>query len=469
MAKEFDVTVIGSGPGGYVAAIRAAQLGFKTAIIEKRKTLGGTCLNVGCIPSKALLDSSEEYYKAKHKLGDHGIDIGQVKLDLKKLLARKDKVVSEVTGGVDFLMKNNKIERFHGFGKLISSSEIEIKLESGNTEIIKSKKIIIATGSVPIDIPGFEIDGKQVVTSDDAINLEKVPEHLIVIGAGVIGLELGSVWRRLGSKVTVVELQSRLFGNTDKQMASLAQRILETQGFEFLFEHKVIGLEKKNGKVKVRIADSSAKESDVEGDVVLVAVGRRPFADNVGAEQIGIKFTSRKRIEVNPHTYETNIPGIYAIGDVIDGPMLAHKAEEEGIAVVETFAGQSGHVNYSAVPYIVYTWPEVAWVGLGEDELKDRGIQYKVGKSLFKSNARAKAMNEAEGQVKIIADKKTDKLLGVYIIGPRASDMIAEAAVAFEFGATAEDLARSFHAHPTLSEIIKEAAMAVDKWAIHGG
>lgn len=466
MTKEFDVTVIGAGPGGYVAAIRAAQLGFKVAIIEKRKTLGGTCLNVGCIPSKALLDSSEEYHKTKHKLADHGINVGEVKLDLKKLLERKDRVVKEVTEGVDYLMKKNKIERFLGIGKLLSPTEIEIASESG-TEKISSKKIILATGSSPIEIPGFEIDGKQVVTSDHAINLPKVPKHLVIIGAGVIGLELGSVWSRLGAKVTVVELQQRLFGTADKQMSAYAQRLLEGQGIEFVFEHKVLGTEKKKDNVIVNIQNPEGKTIQIEGDVVLLAVGRRPFSDNLGAKEIGIQFTNRGRIEVNPHTFQTSVANIYAIGDVIDGPMLAHKAEDEGIAVAEILAGQSGHVNYSAIPWIVYTWPEVAWVGYGEEELQAKGIEYKVGKAMFKPNGRAKAMAEADGQVKVLSDKKTDKLLGLYIIGPRASDMIVEAAVAFEFGASAEDLARTCHAHPTLSEVVREAAMAVDKWSIH--
>ena len=464
--KEFDLTIIGAGPGGYVAAIRAAQLGLKTAIIEKRKTLGGTCLNVGCIPSKALLDSSEEYHKALHKMGDHGIQVGEVQLDLSKLLSRKDKVVKEVCDGVDYLMKKNKIERFLGFGKLVSKNEIEITSESG-TEKILSKNIILATGSSPIDIPGFEIDGKQVVTSDHAINLPKIPKHLVVIGAGVIGLELGSVWMRLGAKVTVVELQSKLFGSADGQISSYMQRILEGQGFNFLFEHKVVGLDKKKDSVIVKIVDKEGKEVKVDGDVVLVAVGRRPYTDGLGAKELGIEFTERGRIKVNPHTFQTNIPNIYAIGDVIEGPMLAHKAEDEGIALAEQIAGQAGHINYASIPWIVYTWPELAWVGYGEEELQAKGIEYKVGKSLFKANARSKAMNESEGQVKVLSDKKTDKILGVYIVGPRASDMIIEAAVAVEFNASAEDLARTVHPHPTLSEVVREAAMGVDKWSIH--
>ncbi|TGN19911.1 dihydrolipoyl dehydrogenase [Leptospira idonii] len=466
--ENYDVVVIGAGPGGYVAAIRAAQLGKKVAIIEKRKTLGGTCLNVGCIPSKALLDSSEEYDKAKHKLGDHGITISSVKIDIKKMMERKEKVVNEVTSGVDYLMKKNKITRYLGLGKFVSKNQIQITSEDGKSETISGTNIIIATGSVPIEIPPLPVDAKNIITSDHAISLESVPEHLIIVGAGVIGLELGSVWGRLGAKVTVVELMPRLFGNADGATASLTQRILEKQGINFLFETKVHGAKTKGKKVEVEIEDKEGKKSVLEGDKVLVSIGRRPNTDGLGAKEIGIEFTERGRVKVKPNHFQTNVPNIYAIGDVIDGPMLAHKAEDEGIAVAELIAGKSGHVNYRAIPSIVYTWPEVAWVGLGEEELKSQGIDYKVGKSLFKANARAKAMNEPDGQVKVLSDKKTDKLLGVYIVGPRASDMIAEVAVAFEFGASAEDIARSTHAHPTLSEILREAAMDADaKWSIH--
>ncbi|MBE7411745.1 MAG: dihydrolipoyl dehydrogenase [Leptospiraceae bacterium] len=468
MANEFDVVVIGAGPGGYVAAIRAAQLGLNVSIIEKRKTLGGTCLNVGCIPSKALLDSSEEYHKAKHKLKDHGIKTGEVQLDLKTLLERKDKIVSEVCEGVNFLMKKNKIERFHGTGKILSSNSVEVTLEDSKKVTLQTKYIIIATGSSPIDIPGFEIDGKSIVTSDHAINLPKVPKHLIVIGAGVIGLELGSVWGRLGAKVSVIELQTKLFGTADKQMSDYAQRLLTNQGFEFYFGHKVTGKEKKGSEIIVKAENSEKDTIEITGDVVLVAVGRKPYFEGLGAKEIGVRFNSRNRIEIDSN-FRTNIPGVYAIGDIVEGPMLAHKAEEEGIAVAEILAGQKSHVNYNACPYIVYVWPEVAWVGLGEEELQSKRIEYKVGKSFFKANGRSKAMNEHDGQVKILADKKTDKILGIYIVGPRASDMIAEAAIALEFGASSEDIARAFHAHPTLSEVVKEAAMSVDKWSIHGG
>ncbi|PJZ75417.1 dihydrolipoyl dehydrogenase [Leptospira neocaledonica] len=466
MAEQYDVLVIGSGPGGYVGAIRAAQLGFKTGIIEKRKTLGGTCLNVGCIPSKALLDSSEEYHKVLHKTDIHGIGVGKVTLDLNKLMERKNTIVKEVTDGVDYLMKKNKITRYEGFGKLLGGGQVEVALTDGKKEVLSAKHIVLATGSVPIDIPGLPVDGKSIITSDHAIDLKAVPKKLVVIGAGVIGLELGSVWGRLGAEVTVVELLPGLLPTVDRSFGSLLQRSLESQGFNFLFEHKVLGATASKSGAKVKIAAPDGKESELDADVVLVAVGRKPFIDGIGLDAAGVQLTERKRIKVDSH-FQTSAAGIYAIGDVIDGPMLAHKAEEEGVALAELLAGQSGHVNYAAVPSIIYTWPEMAWVGKGEEELKAAGVEYKVGKSLFKPNARAKAMNEAEGQVKILADKKTDKVLGAFVFGPRASDMIAELAVAVEFGASSEDIARSFHAHPTLSEVVKEAAMAVDKWAIH--
>jgi len=466
--EKYDIIVIGAGPGGYVAAVRASQLGKKTAIIEKRKTLGGTCLNVGCIPSKTLLDSSEEYHKAKHKLGDHGITVGNVQIDIKKMMARKDKVVGEVTAGVDYLMKKNKITRYHGTGRLVSKTQVEVLSDDGKKETIEGTNIILATGSVPIEIPPLPIDGTSIITSDHAIALDKVPEHLIIVGAGVIGLELGSVWSRLGAKVTVVELMPRLLGTADKAMATMAQRMLESQGLKFLFETKVLGASKKGNKVEVQIETKDGQKSTIEGDKVLVSIGRRPNSDGLGAKELGIAFTDRGKIKAGPNHFQTNIPNIYAIGDVIDGAMLAHKAEDEGIACAELICGKPGHVNYNAIPWIVYTWPEIAWVGLGEEELQSKGIEYKIGKYMFKPNARAKAMNEAEGQVKVLADKKTDKLLGVYIVGPRASDMIAEAAIAFEFGASSEDIARSTHAHPTLSEVLREAAMDADaKWSIH--
>ena len=448
-----------------MAAIRLSQLGKRVAIVEKRKTMGGTCLNVGCIPSKALLDSSEHYWHTHHKLSDHGVEVAQIKLNLKKMLQRKDKVVSEVTQGVDFLIKKNKITRFEGVGSFASKNVINVTPKAGKGQKIEAEKIVVASGSEPIALKDVPVDGKHIVTSDHALHLPKVPGHLVIIGAGVIGLELGSVWRRLGAEVTVLEFMPSLMGTADQQMARLAQRTLESQGMKFLFEHKVLRAEVKKGYVHVHAEDKNKKAVKIKGDILLVAVGRGPVVHNLKLENAGVELNQRGRIDVR--LFQTNVPNIYAIGDVIDGPMLAHKASEEGVAVAELIAGGYGHVNYSSIPWIIYTWPEIAWVGYGEEELKEKGIEYKVGRSIFKSNGRAKAMNEAEGQVKVLADKKTDKVLGLYIIGPRASDMIAEAAIGAEFGSSAEDLARSMHAHPTLSEIIKEAAMDVDKWAIH--
>ena len=448
-----------------MAAIRLSQLGKRVAIVEKRKTMGGTCLNVGCIPSKALLDSSEHYWHTHHKLSDHGVEVAQIKLNLKKMLQRKDKVVSEVTQGVDFLIKKNKITRFEGVGSFASKNVINVTPKAGKGQKIEAEKIVVASGSEPIALKDVPVDGKHIVTSDHALHLPKVPGHLVIIGAGVIGLELGSVWRRLGAEVTVLEFMPSLMGTGDQQMARLAQRTLESQGMKFLFEHKVLRAEVKKGYVHVHAEDKNKKAVKIKGDILLVAVGRGPVVHNLKLENAGVELNQRGRIDVR--LFQTNVPNIYAIGDVIDGPMLAHKASEEGVAVAELIAGGYGHVNYSSIPWIIYTWPEIAWVGYGEEELKEKGIEYKVGRSIFRSNGRAKAMNEAEGQVKVLADKKTDKVLGLYIIGPRASDMIAEAAIGAEFGSSAEDLARSMHAHPTLSEIIKEAAMDVDKWAIH--
>ena len=465
MVKKFDVAIIGAGPGGYVAAIRLAQLKKKTAIIEKRKTLGGTCLNVGCIPSKTLLDSSEHYLHAKTKLKDHGIEVQSIKLNLKKLLDRKDRIVSEITKGVDFLMKKNKINHFEGMASFKSKNSLEVK-NGKKTHEIQADQIIIASGSLPIELPEIPIDGRQIITSDHAINLPKVPKHLIIIGAGVIGLELGSVWKRLGAKVTIVESMPSLMWNADRQTARLTQRLLEEQGIQFLMNHRVVKAEKKNGLVEVTTESTGKKQMKLNGDILLVAIGRRPATEHLSLEKVGISLTKHGRIKVD-NRFKTNISNIYAIGDVIEGPMLAHKASEEGIAVAEIIANNYGHVNYNAIPWIIYTWPEIAWIGLGEEELQEKNIEYKVGISIFKSNARAKAMNEIEGHVKVLSDKRTDKILGLYIIGPRASDMIAEAVIAIEFGASAEDIARSVHAHPTLSEVVKEASMDVDKWAIH--
>ncbi|HNM99335.1 MAG TPA: dihydrolipoyl dehydrogenase [Turneriella sp.] len=481
--KEFDLAIIGGGPAGYVAAVRASQLKMSVAIIEKRATLGGTCLNVGCIPSKALLDSSEHYENAHKRFAEHGIQAAEIKMDVAQMMKRKDKIVAEVCAGVDFLMKKNKVERFLGVGSLVSASEVQVLDPAGGStaltdrkviETIKAKKIIIATGSVPIELPTVPVDGKAIITSDHAIALTKVPKHMVVIGAGVIGLELGSVWRRLGSKVTVVEALPRLFGTADRQGSNLAQRILEQQGIEFLFEHKVEKAEAKKGAstalgnhAVVTVKAPTGESKAIEADVVLCAIGRKPYLEGLGLDKVGVKLTERGRIDVNFHNWQTSVPGVYAIGDCINGPMLAHKAMEEGVAVVEVMAGQAGHVNYDVIPGVVYTHPEVAWVGLGEEELKEKGIEYNVGRSFFKPNGRAKAMMEGDGQLKILADKKTDRILGAFCVGAQASQLIAELTLAMEFGASSEDVARTCHAHPTLSEIVKDAAESAGGWAIH--
>ncbi|HBS03622.1 MAG TPA: dihydrolipoyl dehydrogenase, partial [Leptospiraceae bacterium] len=454
--QQFDYTVIGGGPGGYVSAIRAAQLGFKVAVIEKRPTLGGTCVNVGCIPSKALLDSSEKFHAASHEFADHGINVGSVKIDVKKMMERKVSVVKELTDGLDFLMKKNKITVFRGTGTMQKASQdkVEIKVSGEKEETIETKYCIIATGSAPIAIPGMEIDEKQIITSDTAIALEKVPESMTIIGGGVIGLELGSVWNRLGTKVTIVEMLPDILMTLDGQMRSVARRTLQKQGLEFLFEHKVT--EAKAGKkgVDIKVQDKNGEEKKINSEILLVSVGRKPFTDSLGAENVGVKINDRGRVEVDPHTLQTSVPNIYAIGDVIEGPMLAHKAEEEGVMVAENLAGKSGHVNYDTVPWVVYTWPEIAWVGKGEEQLKKEGIEYRTGKFLFRPNGRAKAMGQGDGQIKILADKRTDTVLGVAIVGPNGSELLAEAVIAMEFGASSEDIARTFHAHPTLSEAI---------------
>lgn len=467
--QQFDYTVIGGGPGGYVSAIRAAQLGFKVAVIEKSPTLGGTCVNVGCIPSKALLDSSEKFHAASHEFADHGINVGSVKIDVKKMMERKVSVVKELTDGLDFLMKKNKITVFRGTGTMqkASTEKVEIKVSGESEETLESKYCIIATGSAPIAIPGMEIDEKQIITSDTAIALEKVPESMTIIGGGVIGLELGSVWNRLGTKVTIVEMLPDILMTLDGQMRSVARRTLQKQGLEFLFEHKVT--EAKAGKkgVDIKVQDKNGEEKKINSEILLVSVGRKPFTDGLGAENVGVKINDRGRVEVDPHTLQTSVPNIYAIGDVIEGPMLAHKAEEEGVMVAENLAGKSGHVNYDTVPWVVYTWPEIAWVGKGEEQLKKEGIEYRTGKFLFKPNGRAKAMGQGDGQVKILADKRTDTILGVAIVGPNGSELLSEAVIAMEFGGSAEDIARTFHAHPTLSEVMKEAALDVDKRSLH--
>lgn len=466
MAEQFDVVIIGSGPGGYVGAVRAGQLGLKTAIIEKESTLGGTCLNWGCIPSKALLDSSEHYDTAKSHLGEHGVKVGGVELDLGQMIARKNKIVSDLTKGVAFLMKKNKVTTFEGTGKILTANSIEIKAKDGSVTVIEAKNIVIATGSVPVSLPSLPIDGKRIVTSTEALSFMAVPRHLVVVGAGVIGVELGSVWRRLGAQVTVVEFSDKICGGMDRQVSDQLKKILEKQGFQFLLSTKVTGVKPtETGVILSMEASTGGQLPSMEADVVLVAAGRKPFSEGLGLEALGIEKDKAGRVLVDDHLRTVKFKNIYAIGDVIAGPMLAHKAEEEGVAVAEIIAGKPGHVNYFTCPGVVYTWPEVASVGYTEEQLKEKGIEYAIGKFPFAANGRAKALACTDGFVKILADKKTDKILGVHILGPRASDMIAEAAVAMEFGASAEDIARSFHAHPTLAEVMREAALAVDNRA----
>ena len=474
---QFDLIVIGAGPGGYVAAIRAAQLGMNVACVDKGTApgdtaLGGTCLNVGCIPSKALLDSSELYHMASTGLGAHGIGVGKVELDLAAMMARKDKVVAELTTGVAGLFKKNKVTAFQGTARLASPTEVAVSADgktrtgNGGKETLSAPRILLATGSEPVPLPFADFDGKQIVSSTEALTLAKVPKHLIVIGGGAIGLELGSVWLRLGAKVTVVEMLPVIMGGPDAQIHRLALRSFTRQGMEFHLETRVTAVESKGKQMQVSAETAKGEALELKGDVVLVSIGRRPYAAGLGAREVGVAFDGQGRVTVN-EAYQTNVPSIHAIGDVIAGPMLAHKASEEGIAAVERMAGLAGHMNYGAIPSIVYTWPEVAWVGRNEEELKAEGADYRVGTFPFMASGRAKAMGDTEGMVKIIADARTDQLLGVHVFGPRASDVIAEAAIAFEFGASAEDLARSVHAHPTLSEAVKEAALAVDGRAIH--
>ena len=464
--NQFDLVVIGGGPGGYVAAIRGSQLGMKVACVEKGQTLGGTCLNVGCIPSKALLDSSEFYHMAETGFEAHGIGVGKLSLNLKTMMGRKDKVVQDLTSGIAGLFKKNKVTRFEGTGRLKSANEVEISSGKGKSEVIRGERILIASGSVPVEIPAFPFDGKQVISSTEALSLPGVPKHMIVIGGGVIGLELGSVWMRLGAKVTVIEMLPQLLGNLDSGINRLAQRTLAKQGMIFHLETQVTAVKPGGKEVTVEAKTAKGEELKLKGDVVMVSVGRKPYTEGLGTKELGIALDGGGRIVVNER-FQTNVPSVYAIGDVITGPMLAHKASEEGVAAVEMMAGHPGHVNYEAIPFIVYTWPEIAWVGRSEEELKAAGIEYNVGTYPFLATPRAKAMGETEGQVKILADKKTDRLLGVFVIGPRASDVIAEASLAFEFGGSAEDIGRAIHAHPTLSEAVKEAALGVSKSAIH--
>jgi dihydrolipoamide dehydrogenase len=466
MAERFDLVVIGSGPGGYVAAIRAAQLKMKVACVEKRATLGGTCLNIGCIPSKALLESSELYVQARDHFGRHGIQTGPLGVDLKTMHGRKDQVVKANTEGIVFLFKKNKITRFAGAGRLDGPGRVAVKGPGGEETVLETEHILLATGSEPTSLPALPFDGKHIVSSTEALAFTKVPQHLIVVGAGYIGLELGSVWNRLGAKVTVVEFLPRILPICDAEIADLLFKSLVKQALAFHLDTKVTGASTQGGQV---IVNATSKGQDVlfQGDKVLVAVGRRPFTSGLGLKEAGVDVDERSgRIPVGEN-FQTNVPGVYAIGDLIAGPMLAHKAEDDGIACAERIAGKKTHVNYETVPSVIYTWPEVASVGSTEEQVKESGREYRVGRFKFSANPRARTMDETEGLVKVIADAKTDRLLGVHIFGPRASDLIAEAVAVMEFSGSAEDIARTCHAHPTLSEAVREAAMDVDRRAIH--
>ncbi len=463
--EQFDVVVIGSGPGGYVAAIRAAQLGLKTACVEKYPTLGGTCLNVGCIPSKALLQSSELYHAACEELDNHGVELPEVKLNLGKMMARKRKVVDTLTGGVDGLLKKNKVTRFHGLGKLLGEGKVEIAGDDG-VQTIAAEHIVIATGSKPAALPFMPFDDEYVVHSTGALSFDKPPKKLLVIGGGVIGLEMGSVWRRLGTEVIVVEFLDRVLPPMDGAVSREMKKTLSRQGFKFHLSTGVTAAEVKDGQLHVQAKDKKGKTLSFVVDKALVAVGRRPYTDGLGAEEAGVALDDHGRVVIDDH-FRATAKGVYAIGDVVRGLMLAHKAEDEGVAVAEIIAGKPGHVNYAAIPNIVYTWPEVASVGQTEEEVKQAGVPYRVGQVSFRSNARARCMDAIGGFVKIIAHEETDRILGVHIVGANASELIQEAVLAIEYQASAEDLARTVHGHPALCETVKEAALAVDNRAIH--
>lgn len=463
---SYDLVVIGTGPGGYVCAIRAAQLGLKVAVVEKRKTHGGTCLNVGCIPSKALLHASEMFAEAAHTFPSLGISVGTPTLDLKQMMTHKQETVDANVNGVAFLLKKNKIEAFHGLASIPAAGKVEVKAEDGTSQTLETKAIVIATGSESTALPGVTIDERVVVTSTGALEIGVVPKELVVVGAGVIGLEIGSVWGRLGAKVTVVEYLDRILPGMDGEIAKQFQRILEKQGFTFHLGAKVTKVETAGNGATVTVEPAAGGEAKtLSADIVLVAIGRRPNTEGLGLEQAGVA-TERGRVVIDDH-FRTNVAGVYAIGDVVRGPMLAHKAEDEGVAVAEIIAGKHGHVNYDVIPGIVYTAPEVAALGKTEEELKDAGIAYKVGKFPFTANGRARAIRHTDGFVKVLADAATDRVLGCHIIGPHAGDLISEVAVLMEFGGSSEDLARTCHGHPTLSEAVKEAAMAVEKRQIH--
>ena len=463
----YDLVVIGTGPGGYVCAIRAAQLGMKVAVVEKNATLGGTCLNVGCMPSKSLLYASEMFEEAGHSFAKMGVSVSAPKLDLPSMMNFKQQGIDGNVKGVEFLMKKNKIDVISGKGKIIGTGKVEVAGRDGKTQLVETKNIVIATGSDIARLKGIEIDEKRIVSSTGALSLDKVPSSLLIVGAGVIGLELGSVWRRLGAEVIVVEFLDRILPGMDSEVCRQFQRMLEKQGIAFKLSQKVAAIDTSAKGLKARVEPAAGGTPEtVEADVALIAVGRVPFTDGLGLDEVGVKKDNRGRIIVDEH-FATSVPGVHAIGDVIAGPMLAHKAEEEGVAIAELLAGQSGHVNYDVIPNVIYTFPEVASVGNTEDELKAAGIAFNAGKFPFTANGRAKANMQTEGFVKILADAKTDRVLGVHIVGADAGNMIAEAAVAMEFGAAAEDIARTCHAHPTLPEAVKEAALAVAKRAIH--
>ena len=465
MTDKFQAVVIGGGPGGYVCAIRLAQLGLKTACIESRGSLGGTCLNVGCIPSKSLLNLSEEFHKAKN-LSKKGIEIGEVKLNLNKMMKNKDKAVTILTKGVEFLLKKNKVAYFKGTGSFKSKNEILIKDNQNKETLLKTDNVVIATGSDPVSFPGVQFDEKVIVSSTGALKLEQVPKKMVVVGGGYIGLEMGSVWSRLGAEVEVVEFLDHITPGMDKEISNEFMKILQKQGIKFNMQNKVETIKNNKSGAVVSTIDKDGNKKNFECNVVLISVGRKPNIKGLNLEVAGIKLDEKKRVKTDK-SFKTNIENIYAIGDVISGPMLAHKAEDEGIAVAENIAGQSGHVNYDTIPGVVYTTPEVASIGKTEEQLKEKNIKYKIGKFSFMANSRAKAIDDAEGFVKILADEKTDKVLGAHLIGPHAGELIAEIGVAMEFGASSEDIARTCHAHPTFSEAVKEAALSVDKRAIH--
>ena len=465
MAEKFEAVVIGGGPGGYVCAIRLAQLGLKTACIESRGSLGGTCLNIGCIPSKSLLNLSEEFHKVKN-LSNKGIEVGEVKLNLSKMMKSKDKAVTVLTKGVEFLLKKNKVTYFKGHGSFKSKNEINIKDANNKETIISADKIVIATGSVPVSLPGINFDEKIILSSTGALKIEQVPKKMVVVGGGYIGLEMGSVWSRLGADVHVVEFLEHITPGMDREISHEFMKILKKQGMKFHMQHKVEKIKKNNMGAIVSTMDKDGNKRDFDCDVVLISVGRKPNTNGLNIEAAGIELDDKQRIKTDKN-FKTNQNNIYAIGDVIIGPMLAHKAEDEGIAVAENIAGQSGHVNYDTIPGVIYTTPEVASIGKTEEQLKEKNVDYKIGKFSFMANSRAKAIDDSEGFVKILADAKTDRVLGAHLIGPHAGELIAEIGIAMEFGASSEDIARTCHAHPTFSEAVKEAALSVDKRAIH--